>query len=220
VDKFFKMQDNRALFHYVHVSGAPVGGRSGGGLFDARGYLIGVCNTGDPAVNDGHFVPPHVVRHVLAKTLPSHVYPDLSLGEPLRQPPPTTALVALTPLTPLAPLAPIESIPAPPMAMVAASAPMFADNQAGMNQVEQATLEEISRRKQDGDEVIVIINSRNPGTRSDVIVLNGTSNQFRDALVNSPTQPSSQSYNPVILSSSDTPVRTAGPQQVSFPVRH
>ena len=225
VDRFFKAQDNRALFHYVQVSGAPVGGRSGGGLFSAEGYLIGVCNTGDPVVNDGHFVPPQVIRHVLTKILPEHVYQNLALGEPARQAPPPMALAALTPL---APLTPMDTMPntlpntlpnTPPMAMAATPAPIFANNQGGISQVEQATLEEVERRKQDGDEVIVIFHSRNPGTPSDVIVLNGTSNQFRNALVNSPAQPSNPSYNSIIFSS-DTPVRTTGPQPVSFSVKH
>ena len=186
VDRFFKARDNRALFHYIQVSGAPVSGRSGGGLFSAEGYLIGVCNTGDSTVNDGHFVPPHVIRHILDTMDLTFVYQNTSLVEPVPQAPSPTAWVALVPL---APLAPIETTP--PMAMASIPAPMFADNQGNMSLEERATLEEIERRKQDGDEVIVIINSRNPGTRSDVIRLNETSGQFLDALVSRPLQPTS-----------------------------
>ena len=219
----------RVPFHYVQVSGAPVGGRSGGGLFSAEGYLIGVCNTGDPTVNDGHFVPPQMIRHILEQTLPAYVYQELLLGEPLRATPlpmastaPTTSIVPTTSIA-LAPLTQIESLPnVPPMAMPAVPAPMFAANQnfGGISREEQATLEEIERRKQDGAEVIVIIRSpRNPEIPSDVIVMNGASDRFLDALVNSPTQPSNPAYNPVIFSS-QSPARTAGPQPVSFPVRH
>ena len=139
VDRFFKERDNRALFHYVHVSGAPVGGRSGGGLFSAEGYLIGVCNTGDLAANDGHFVPPHMIRHVLDEKGLAFVYQNPSLGEParqepVRQAPPSAVLAALAPLTP------IETIPntipstSPTMAM-AVPAPLVANNQVSVGQV-------------------------------------------------------------------------------------
>ncbi len=37
----------------VQVAGAPVEGRSGGGLFNAQGQVIGVCNAADPADNEG-----------------------------------------------------------------------------------------------------------------------------------------------------------------------
>jgi len=226
VDKISTPRENRVPFHYVQVSGAPVSGRSGGGLFSADGYLIGVCNTACSVVNDGHFVPPHMIRHVLNEKGLAFVYQNPSLGDPPRQAPPPIAVAALTPL---APLAPIESIPnalphTPPMAM-ATPIPMFANNQGdmgqvGLNQVEQATLEEVIRRQQDGDEVIaIIINSRNPGITSDVIVLNGPSRQFLDALVNSSAQPPNPAYNPVIFSSHGQPARTAERQPVSFPVR-
>jgi hypothetical protein len=90
-----------------------------------------------------------------------------------------------------------------------------------MSREEQATLEEIKRRKQDGDEMILIVRSRrNPENPSDVIILNGTSDQFLDALVKDSSRNSSSNptYNPVIFSSHEAaqPARTA----VSFPVRY
>ncbi len=39
----------------VQVAGAPVEGRSGGGLFTTDGQVIGVCNAADPADNEGLF---------------------------------------------------------------------------------------------------------------------------------------------------------------------
>ena len=35
------------------AAGQPVDGRSGGGLFSAEGYLIGICNAADPADDEG-----------------------------------------------------------------------------------------------------------------------------------------------------------------------
>ena len=39
----------------LQVAGQPVQGRSGGGLFSAEGYLIGVCNAGAPEDDEGLF---------------------------------------------------------------------------------------------------------------------------------------------------------------------
>ena len=293
VDRISTPRENRVPFHYVQVSGAPVSGRSGGGLFSANGYLIGVCNTACPTVNDGHFVPPHMIRHVLDTLHLSFVYQNPSLGEPPRQTPPPMELAALSPL---APLVPLEPIPTAPSMVMATPAPMFAESQVdvgqgrlnwegvehrtqdgaeaiviirsprnpeipsdviamnraserfldalvnsptqpartmgiptpvlaesqgGMSREEQATLEEITRRKQDGAEVIVVIRSTgNHEIPSDVIVMNGASDRFLDAVVNNPAQSASPSYNPIIFSSHDAPARTASRLPVSFPVRH
>ena len=221
VDKLSTPREHRKLFWYVQVSGAPVGGCSGGGLFSAEGYLIGVCNAADPIVNDGHFVPPQMIRHILDERGLGFVYQNQSLGESQRQTQPLTELAALTPLAPLSPIETIETVQNAPQRAMATPSPMVAVNTSGgLSREEQATLEEVNRRKQDGDEVIVIMRSRRtPETPSDVIVLNGPSSQFLDVLVNSPPQPSHPSYNPVILSSNPS-VPTAGPQPVSFPVKY
>ncbi|MCL2005850.1 MAG: serine protease [Planctomycetaceae bacterium] len=193
VDRISEVKKNGMPFHYIQVSGAPVGGRSGGGLFSSEGYLIGVCLTGCPIKNDGHFVPPHMIRHVLDNLNLAHIHQNPSLGEPTRQPPPPV----------LAALKPLEANPAP----------LYAARRSEMSLEEQATLEEVNRGKQDGDEVIVIVMSstRNPGMRSNVIVLNGPSEPFLDALVKSPPA----SNNSVIFSS-HPPER----HPVSFPVRY
>jgi hypothetical protein len=149
------------------------------------------------------------------------VYQNPSLGE---SPNP----LALATLTPLKPIEPMVNSPQP-VAMASVPQPMYAENRTGLNREEQATLEEIKRRQQDGDEVILIVRSRrDPKMPSDVIFLNGTSDRFLDALVKSaPVQPSTDpAYNPVILSSHDAvptmgqPIPSAGRQPVSYPVRY
>ena len=191
-----KISQTGAAFHYVQVSGAPVSGRSGGGLFSREGYLIGVCNTGCPTMNDGHFVPPQMIRHILDRVGLAHIHQNPSLGTVAAQVPSLTALT---------PLAPIAAVPAP----------MYAEQRTGMSREEQATLEEIERYRQDGDEVIVIVRStRNPQMRSDVIVLNSPSEQFMNALMTSPAP-----HNQVILSSQEQSPQPAR-QPVSLPVRY
>lgn len=62
-------------FFYLQVTGAPVGGRSGGGLFverfigkDQYEYrLAGVCNAGDQKTNEGYFLPAAMIYETLKK---------------------------------------------------------------------------------------------------------------------------------------------------------
>ena len=51
----------------VEVEGEPVEGRSGGGLFDDRGELIGVCYAADPELKEGLYNAAEVVYFELAK---------------------------------------------------------------------------------------------------------------------------------------------------------
>ncbi len=51
----------------VEVGGEPVEGRSGGGLFDERGELIGVCYAADPELKEGLYNAADVVYFELAK---------------------------------------------------------------------------------------------------------------------------------------------------------
>lgn len=51
----------------VEVYGAPVQGRSGGGLFNARGELIGVCYAADNELNEGLYNAPEVVFQQLMR---------------------------------------------------------------------------------------------------------------------------------------------------------
>lgn len=51
----------------VEVAGEPVQGRSGGGLFNARGELIGVCNAADPAAREGMYAGLSSIHEMLTK---------------------------------------------------------------------------------------------------------------------------------------------------------
>jgi len=51
----------------VEVDGEPVEGRSGGGLFDENGELIGVCYAADPQLKEGLYNAAEVVYFELAK---------------------------------------------------------------------------------------------------------------------------------------------------------
>ncbi len=65
----------------VEVAGQPVQGRSGGGLFDAEGYVVGVCNAADPADNEGLFAAAETIHRVLDDAHLSVVYQPVA-GQP------------------------------------------------------------------------------------------------------------------------------------------
>jgi S1-C subfamily serine protease len=49
----------------VEVAGQPTQGRSGGGLFNAEGQLIGICNAADPAEDEGIYAALSIVHDQL-----------------------------------------------------------------------------------------------------------------------------------------------------------
>lgn len=58
----------------IEVAGQPVQGRSGGGLFSADGYLIGVCNAADPQDNEGVFASLPAIQWELDRIGQRRVY--------------------------------------------------------------------------------------------------------------------------------------------------
>ncbi len=53
--------------HNIEIAGAPVVGRSGGGLFDQQGRLVGVCNAADNNDDEGIYAGPAVVYSQLER---------------------------------------------------------------------------------------------------------------------------------------------------------
>lgn len=69
----------------VEVGGAPVQGRSGGGLFDAKGRLIGVCYAADSQLDEGLYSGPEVVYKQLSRLGLHHLYTNTE-SMPTREP--------------------------------------------------------------------------------------------------------------------------------------
>jgi len=162
----------------VEVAGAPVEGRSGGGLFNAEGQLIGVCFAADPESNEG-----------LYASLPSIIQKLESLGlsmvtqtsNAVAQQTPATPQIASVPDPSFAvrgqePMAHSPSIESP-FTQVAASPAAVS-----LSPSEQATFEEIQRRSENS-EVICIVRPKTPGGKSEVISLGNASPQFVRSLV-------------------------------------
>ena len=58
----------------ITVRGQPVDGRSGGGLFNSQGVLIGVCNAADPKDDEGLYAAVASVQAELDRAGLTHVY--------------------------------------------------------------------------------------------------------------------------------------------------
>lgn len=62
----------------VEIAGAPAVGRSGGGLFDHQGRLIGVCNAADAAGDEGIYAAAEIVYAQIERLQLTHLFNDTS----------------------------------------------------------------------------------------------------------------------------------------------
>ena len=184
----------RHPFHYIQVSGAPTQGRSGGGLFSADRYLVGVCNTGDPNSNDGHFVPLSVVRSQMDKIGPglTAIYrsPQLS-SQPDQtpvQPSVSPSEIALASMSGPVAENPLRSMAEAEKNHPAETVPQNAPphSYSLLTPEERATVEEVRRRQAEGAEIILIVNPVRKGNeraQSEIIKLENVSEKFLDVLL-------------------------------------
>lgn len=200
----------------VEIVGAPVEGRSGGGLFNAQGQLVGVCFAADPESDEGLYSALKSIHDKLDSLQLAAVYQSPSVGgtqQTAAQPgnqlaaaaAPDMAIRGQNPTPPSNSLA--ASLPDPfgrgatatgPDAVGPVQQPSAADAAAlaaSLTLQEQATLEEIARRS-GGGEVICIIRPQSPEGRSDVIKLSGVSPAFVRALTSSAQDAAIQTSGP------------------------
>jgi hypothetical protein len=185
----------------IEAAKAPVEGRSGGGLFNASGQLVGVCNAADPQRDEGLYAALPSIHAKLDALKLTFVYQTPSLRT-------TAAAAAASTPTPIAnspfevrgqnptpstpefppiatPAAPSSKTPEParvpetPASAAVAGAPAELDD--ALTAQDRAMLEELNRRGADA-EVICIIAPREPGGRSQIIKLDRASPAFLRAL--------------------------------------
>ncbi|GIW96766.1 MAG: thioredoxin [Pirellulaceae bacterium] len=78
----------------VEIEGAPAIGRSGGGLFDLQGRLIGVCNAADPESDQGIYAAAEVVYAQLHEIQLDHLFQPERPSQPTTPSPAPQAQVA------------------------------------------------------------------------------------------------------------------------------
>jgi thiol-disulfide isomerase/thioredoxin len=172
----------------VEVAGAPVEGRSGGGLFNSAGQLIGVCFAADPQSNEGLYASLPSIQAKLDSMQLSLVYQTPSLSSATA----TSVTQAAPPMEPTPAPDAFASVPIPDVAIRGqdaieepvdefSSIPASVSQSQPMSSDEQAALAEIQRRGLNS-EVICIIRPQDPTGKSEVITLNNVSPGFVDAL--------------------------------------
>ncbi|MCH5372682.1 MAG: trypsin-like peptidase domain-containing protein [Planctomycetes bacterium] len=147
------------------VAGQPVIGRSGGGLFNAAGQLIGVCNLADPQDDEGIYAALSLVHDHLAANLPRGILqrnaPQVATVNPpaqnSRNPLGLPSMPRQMPGAPVESGGPLESVP--DMGTVSRSDAVV---QALQNAGNDAEIIFIVRRKSDGNSPGQLLTISNP----------------------------------------------------------
>lgn len=74
----------------IEIVGAPAVGRSGGGLFDVQGRLIGVCNAADANDDEGIYAAADVIYAQIDRLGLSHLFASPAATTLVAEPAPTT----------------------------------------------------------------------------------------------------------------------------------
>jgi thiol-disulfide isomerase/thioredoxin len=164
----------------IEAQGAPVEGRSGGGLFNTTGELVGVCFAADYEGNEGLYTALESIHDELDRLGLTDVYQKSTpaAGQTAAQGP-TAMPSVVRGQEPMPPVTPVSHDFEPqPTSIAMNPAPQgSAATPAGLNQVEQAAWDEIMARRVDS-EVVCIIRPKQPGGKSEVITLDGVSPEF------------------------------------------
>lgn len=184
------------------VTGAPVVGRSGGGLFNERGEVVGVCFGADNEGNEGFYAKLASVHAELDKMGLTEIYrgpattlANASAPAPRPQPAAQPAAQPVAQLPTQPPTQPLASMPAAPAnpasdmvpvqprepVVVRGQSSSLADSWANLSAAERAAFEELSRRAVES-EVVCVIRPKTPGGKSEVIKLDRVSPEFLRAL--------------------------------------
>lgn len=169
----------------IEASGAPAIGRSGGGLFNGKNELVGVCNNADPEGNEGIYAGLESIHDQLDRLGLKEIYAkaDSSGGSAATAPgagtpggPPLVRLQEPS-ITPL----PNDSTKTPAGGIAAAGQTNSAAPARNLSETEQAALEEIMSRAV-SSEVIFIVRPKDGNGQCEVIHMDSVSPDFLRAL--------------------------------------
>jgi thiol-disulfide isomerase/thioredoxin len=158
----------------IEASGAPAIGRSGGGLFNSRGELIGICNNADPEGNEGIYAGIESIHEELNR---------LGLKEIYSKPGSTQVASQQSQGSNAAIESPVIRLQAPGETSLTndSTPPSTSTPPRNLSETEQAALEEIMSRAVES-EVVCIIRPKDASGQSEVIHLEKVSPEFLRAL--------------------------------------
>jgi thiol-disulfide isomerase/thioredoxin len=169
----------------IEASGAPAIGRSGGGLFNGKNELVGVCNNADPEGNEGIYAGLESIhdqldrlglKEIYAKSDSSGRSAATAPGAGLPGGPPLVRLQEPS-ITPL----PNDTTKSPAGGIAAAGQVNAAAPARNLSETEQAALEEIMSRAV-SSEVIFIVRPKDGNGQCEVIHMDSVSPEFLRAL--------------------------------------
>ncbi|HEY4233561.1 MAG TPA: trypsin-like peptidase domain-containing protein [Lacipirellulaceae bacterium] len=189
----------------VEANGAPIEGRSGGGLFSTDGSLVGICFAADYEGNEGLYKSLDTIHDELDRVGLSFIYRGPADGRPsasdvavqtptagpdvirFKSPGSGPSDLASQPQPAPAPIIPRQE-PSPLAAdrqgitpLAAASGPAAGGAASAtapnLNSVEQAAFDEIIKSASTS-KVVCIVRSKEPGGESEVITLDAVSPEF------------------------------------------
>lgn len=156
----------------VEVSGAPIQGRSGGGLFNRQGRLVGVCFAADEQADEGLYAGIASLHAQLDRIDMS----DLYRGPSVPTPPPVDAFAqTAAPQPNHQAVAPIERRPLV-RGQNAIGPPAVAFDASPLTPGEEATLGEIAHRA--GRSAVTIVIQPQAGGAPEVLTLDAASPEF------------------------------------------
>lgn len=146
----------------ICAAGAPIDGRSGGGLFSAEGVLIGVCNAADPKDDEGLYASLKVIHWQLDQIGHTQIY--------LRGNQPAPQFVS----------APEQTLPTNRLAPEAGPVPAMPDRMPGRSaEGVELKVMPIPFTEKNELEMIVIVRSKTmPNGPSEVMVIDNASPQL------------------------------------------
>ena len=156
----------------IETTGAPVQGRSGGGLFNDTGELIGICFAADNEANEGLYAGLASIHEQLDRIGMSELYQ----AAPAARAPLTVAMAPFSGVEAQSNGAASRESRLEPVAPLPDST-MRAQNVVrpdSMSLIERATLEEIARRGEQS-EIVLLIRSNSPGSKTEVLTLDSAS---------------------------------------------
>jgi S1-C subfamily serine protease len=156
------------------AAGQPIDGRSGGGLFSAEGYLIGICNAADPADDEGLYAGLASIHWQLDKIGQSEIYQRAARGAVAANPPRDTDVALASAQLPPAAAAPAPQLP-PHMPAgpygAEAGAQFGAPSQLSSAGMSPSPLAPVVAAGDDTEIVFIVRSKRDPSARSEVYVV-------------------------------------------------